>query len=159
MERMTTTDLGKRLAAMRELSLQGIRAHAGGLRTAGVRDGVDYMELLAPHGAEEVLAAFTMIGGPLIWLTDAATLDEVADQGCEGLGATVSETVVFGAVDRKRMLEMQANGRNLHDTGDLRTAVFYARELARNGDRVLLAVAGNTDEGNSAKYHEAVSDL
>ena len=159
MERITTTGLAKRLAAMRELSLQGIRAHAGGLRTAGVRDGVEYMELISPHGAEDVLAAFTVIGGPLIWLTDAATVEEVAGQGVEGLGATVSETVVFGAVDRARMLEMQADGRNLHDTGDLRTAVFYARELARNGDRVLLAVSGNTNEGNSTKYHEAVSDL
>lgn len=83
----------------------------------------------------------------------------MAGQGYEGLGAMVSGTVVFGAVDRKIMLEMQANGRDLHDTGDLRTAVFYARELARNGDRVLFAVAGTTDEGYSAKYHEAVTDL
>ncbi|MBK8583770.1 MAG: hypothetical protein LKM36_00430 [Flavobacteriales bacterium] len=159
MERTTATDLAKRLAAMRELSLQGIRAHAGGLRTAGVRDGVEYMELIGPHSAEDVLAACTVIGGPLIWLTDAATMEVVGDRGCEGPGATVCETVVFGAVDRARMLEMQANGRNLHDTGDLRTAVFYARELAHNGDRVLLAVAGETGEGKSAEYHEAVADL
>lgn len=159
MERTTGIELAKRLAAMRELSLQGIRAHAGGLRTTAVRNDVEYMELIGPHDAQEVLAAFAVIGAPLIWITDAATLELVGENGCEGPGAAVRETVVFGAVDRATMLHLQVSGRNLHDTGDLRTAVFFARELARPGDRVLLAVAGDAGEGQGGAFHQAVKDL
>ena len=124
-----------------------------------MRDGGEYMELIGPCDARDVLLTFTVVGASLIWITDAATVELVGDNGCSGPGAPVVETVVFGAVDRAVMLGLQADGRNLHDTGDLRTAVFYARELARPGYRVLLAVSGRPGEGQSGPFHQAVKDL
>lgn len=158
MDRSTQQDLARRLAALRERSLQGIRARAGGLRTAGLRDGVEYMEIIGPVDPREILAAFSLIGAPLVWITDAHTLHLLGANGCDGPGASVRETVMFGPLDTGIILDPAMHDRSLHDAGQLRTAVFLARELARPGDHVLMAVAGK-DPGPSAEYHQAVKDL
>jgi hypothetical protein len=157
MVRSTTQDNLRRLAALRERSLQGIRAKAGGLRTAGLRDGVEYMEIIGPVDARDILAAFSLIGAPLIWITDAHTMHLLGANGCDGPGAPVRETVMFGPLNPATILHPAVHDRRLHDAGQLRTAVFLARELARNGDHVLLAVEGQA--GPSADFHQAVKDL
>lgn len=77
----------------------------------------------------------------------------------------VDATVIYGAIAQEHLETVDATIGNIYSAGDLRTAVFAARELAVEGGNVLFSPACPAGNGfanhaeRAAEFKRAVTDL
>lgn len=160
MENTGTSELARTLIALRGAS-QAPRS----LRTVAVVDEVEYLDDGASTTPEAALLSLLHLGKPLVWVADAALIDAVDTRMVEFLREHVDGLVFFGTAEHARVEALHAELGGVYHTGDLRTAVFAARELATSGGRVLFSPACPSGEGpagqqqREAIFKQAVNDL
>jgi UDP-N-acetylmuramoylalanine--D-glutamate ligase len=165
MERTTTSEMAQRLIALREHGLGELRAGAHNLREVLVTGGVHYFDDSGSTFMDATLLAIADLGKPLVWITDAAMVASWGANLPDFLKEHVDATVIYGAIEEERLKAVDATVGNIYSAGDLRTAVFAARELAVEGGNVLFSPACPAENGfanhaeRAAEFKRAVKDL
>lgn len=164
MESTKTTEMARLLLAMRE----GHGSRPGGphqLRTVANVAGVDYVDDSGSTFLDATLLSIMDIGKPLVWVVDASMACAVAGKMKEFLAEQVDSTVFYGEMERAMLQQLDAEDSGMYHAGDLRTAVFVARELAAEGGHVLFSPACPSGNGTAnhaergAEFKRAVLDL
>ncbi|MEO8732971.1 MAG: hypothetical protein ABI373_01435 [Flavobacteriales bacterium] len=165
MERTTTSEMAQRLIALREHGLGELRGGAHNLRELAVMEGVRYFDDSGSTFMDATLLAIADVGKPLVWITDATMVESWGAHVPEFLKEHVDATVIYGAISEEHLEAVDALIGNIYSAGDLRTAVFAARELAVEGGNVLFSPACPASNGfanhaeRAAEFKRAVKDL
>lgn len=164
MESTKTTEMARLLLAMRE----GSEPRPYGphqLRTVATVAGVEYVDDSGSTFLDATLLSIMDIGKPLVWVVDAVMARAVAGRMKEFLAEHVDCTVFYGEVESGMPDRPEAEDSRVYHAGDLRTAVFVARELAMEGGHVLFSPACPSGNGTAnhaergAEFKRAVLDL
>jgi len=124
-------------------------------------DGVTYINDSRATFLDAALASLAQMERRTIWIAGAWGDDMGEGHVRELVQERVSAVVLFGPLDE---VQQQGDVQVLH-AGDLRTAVFVARELALNGEAVLFSPACPSGNGfanyeeRGAEFKRAVRDL
>jgi len=165
MERTIASEMARRLIALREHGLGELRSGAHNLRELAVTEGVRYFDDSGSTFMDATLLAIADVGKPLVWITDATMVASWGAHIPEFLKEHVDATVIYGVIDQKHLDTVDATIGNIYSAGDLRTAVFAARELAVEGGNVLFSPACPAGNGfanhaeRAAEFKRAVKDL
>jgi UDP-N-acetylmuramoylalanine--D-glutamate ligase len=123
-------------------------------------DGVVYINDSRATFLDATLASLALMERRTVWIAGAWS-DDMSEGHVRGLlQERVSAVVLFGPQG-----DVQADGLEVVHAGDLRTAVFVARELAVDGDAVLFSPACPSGNGfanyeeRGAEFKRAVRDL
>jgi UDP-N-acetylmuramoylalanine--D-glutamate ligase len=147
MEIQRTSDLSKQLLALRGSVVEGLRSVPHSLQTVAVVNGVEYVD--------DSRSTFL----------DAAMAPALDKRIMESMREQVEVIVFYGGLDQARADELEAEWGCVYTAGDLRTAVFTARELATPGGIVLFSPACPCGVGaanhaeRGAEFKRAVLDL
>ena len=157
--------MARRLIALREHGLDELRGGAHKLRELVVVESVRYIDDSGSTFMDATLLAIANLGKPLVWITDATMVTSWGAHVPEFLKEHVDATVIYGAIEEERLLAVDATIGNVYSAGDLRTAVFAARELAVEGGSVLFSPSCPAGNGfanhaeRAAEFKRAVKDL
>ena len=165
MERTIASEMARRLIALREHGLGELRGGAHNLRELAVTEGVRYFDDSGSTFMDGTLLAIADVGKPLVWITDATMVASWGAHVPEFLKEHVDATVIYGVIKQEHLDAVDATVGNIYSAGDLRTAVFAARELAEEGGNVLFSPACPAGNGfanhaeRAAEFKRAVKDL
>jgi UDP-N-acetylmuramoylalanine--D-glutamate ligase len=113
--------------------------------------GVDYINDSKSTHIDATLQAMAHIDKPIVWIAGDLAADISQWHVQEFLRERVAALVLFG---RERGIEaLKPFTEHMYTAGELRTAVFVARELARDGEVVLFSPACPS-RGAHANYEE-----
>jgi UDP-N-acetylmuramoylalanine--D-glutamate ligase len=164
-EATRTNDLARMLQDMRSRGLDEARQGPHSLRVVATVEGVEYVDDSRSTFLDASLLSIADLGRPLVWVVDASMAPAIDTRLQAFLDEHVDATVFFGEVDRELVERLDAGSGKVYDAGDLRTAVFAARELAGPGSRVLFSPACPSSNGSAnhaeraAEFKRAVMDL
>ena len=165
MERPTTSEMAQRLIALRDHGLGELRNGAHHLRELAVVENVRYIDDSGSTFMDATLLSIADLGKPVVWITDAAMVNSWGTHVPDFLKEHVDATVIYGEIAQERLEAVDAEIGNIYSAGDLRTAVFTARELAVAHGAVLFSPAcpagklfANHAE-RAAEFKRAVKDL
>lgn len=165
MEIQRTSDLSKQLLALRGSVVEGLRSVPHSLQTVAVVNGVEYVDDSRSTFLDASLLSILDLGKPLVWIVDAAMAPALDQRIMESMREQVEVIVFYGGLEQARADELEAEWGCVYTAGDLRTAVFTARELATPGGIVLFSPACPCGVGTAnhaergAEFKRAVLDL
>ncbi|MBS1567824.1 MAG: hypothetical protein JST45_00125 [Bacteroidetes bacterium] len=137
--------------------LRALRGHApDGLRTVAVVGGVEYIDDSRSTFLDASLCAILDLGKPLVWIIDGSMAKALDQRMLEFMREHVDGTVFFGPADAAAVDALDAAIGGVYAAGDLRTAVFAARELACLGAKVLFSPACPSGNGTANHAERAV---
>ena len=154
-----------RMVRAREQQLEGQRDAASSLAPVRTLDGVDYINDGTSTHIDATLITMADLGRPVVWV--AGALDAAIGQPhvSEFLRERTVALVLFGKRAGHGIQALEPFTEHVYTAGELRTAVFLARELARPGEAVLFSPAcpaSDTHADAEARNNEflhAVNDL
>ncbi|MCO6482249.1 MAG: hypothetical protein J5I62_05600 [Flavobacteriales bacterium] len=159
------SDLAQRLIAMRGHGLDEVRNGPHALRRIAEVAGVEYIDDSGSTFLDAALLSLVDVGGPLVWIASAPVIGAVDGHLKDFLKDHVEAIVFYGEADQRQVDALHAELGQVYNADTLRTAVFAARELARQGSKVLFSPACpcGTEAANHAeraqRFKLAVADL
>ncbi|MBP7514655.1 MAG: hypothetical protein KA791_08920 [Flavobacteriales bacterium] len=141
--------------------------HSGphSLEIVGTVNGVDYINDSQSTFLDAALQAMSAIDKPIVWI--AGTLPAEIGQWHirEFLRERIAALVLYGKSSGRGIEALKPFTEHMYTAEELRTAVFVARELARDGEAVLFSPAcpssgthANVEE-RGVEFKNAVLDL
>lgn len=165
MEGSKTSEMARLLLAMRDSGLGDVRQGPHSLRTVATVAGVEYVDDSRSTFLDASLLSIIDLGRPLVWVVDAEMITAIDERMKEFMVEHVDGTVFFGNVEPHQVDVLDAQVGRVYNADDLRTAVFAARELAKEGGKVLFSPACPSGNGTAnhaergAEFKRAVMDL
>jgi UDP-N-acetylmuramoylalanine--D-glutamate ligase len=156
------TSTGAQLIAAREGSL-GARPHS--MEQVAVLAEVVYINDSKSTYLDATLDSLGLLEARVIWIAGMSTSDLGEGHIQELLEERVTAVVRFGSSADQEGADLRPFKGPLYHAGDLRTAVFLARELAKPGEVVLFSPACPSGQGfanyeeRGAAFRQAVRDL
>jgi UDP-N-acetylmuramoylalanine--D-glutamate ligase len=128
-------------------------------------DGVEYVNDSKSTFLDATLRAMSNIDKPIIWIAGniASEISQAYIQ--EFLRERVVALVLFGKASERGIEALKPFTEHMYTAEELRTAVFAARELAREGEVVLFSPACPSGDGfanyeeRGTEFKRAVRDL
>ena len=127
--------------------------------------GVDYVNDSQSTFLDATLQAMGSIDKPIIWIAGSLAADIGQWHIQEFLRERVAALVLFGKTGERGIEALKPFTEHMYTAEELRTAVFVARELARNGEVVLFSPACPSGEAfanyeeRGTEFKKAVADL
>lgn len=165
MELQRRSDMAQLLRALRGDAPGGLRTSHDNLHAVAEVNGVEYIDDSRSTFLDASLLTILDLGKPLVWIVDGSLAGTLGPHILEFMREQVDGTVFFGPVDAAAVDALDAELGRVYAAGDLRTAVFAARELARMGGKVLFSPACSSGNGaanhaeRAAEFKRAVLDL
>lgn len=161
--------LGKTAAArLVKARQQGLDERPGapqGLELVATVNGVDYINDGTSTFMDATLRAMADVEKPIIWIAGNLPAEIGQWHIQEFLRERVVALVLFGKQGERGIEALKPFTEHMYTAEELRTAVFVARELAREGEAVLFSPAcpghgahANTEE-RGVEFKNAVHDL
>ena len=154
-----------RLVQARSQHLNEHQAGAHSLELVGTVNGVDYINDSKSTHLDATLQAMANIDKPIVWIAGNLAADIGQWHIQEFLRERVAALVLFGKAGERGIEALRPFTEHMYTAEELRTAVFVARELSRDGEVVLFSPACPSS-GTHANYEErgvefknAVKDL
>jgi UDP-N-acetylmuramoylalanine--D-glutamate ligase len=154
-----------RLVKARQQNLSEHQSGSHSLELVATVSGVDYFNDSRSTHLEATLQAMSNIDKPFVWI--AGTLPAEIGQWHiqEFLRERVAALVLYGKSSGRGIEALKPFTEHMYTAEELRTAVFVARELAREGEVVLFSPAcpsgdphANVEE-RGVEFTKAVRDL
>ena len=114
---------------------------------------------------DATLQAIAAIDKPIVWIAGNLAADIGQGHILEFLRERVAALVLFGRAGERGIESLKPFTEHMYTAEELRTAVFVARELAREGEVVLFSPACPSGDGfanyeeRGAEFKRAVRDL
>lgn len=128
-------------------------------------DGVDYINDSRSTFLDATLRSMAAVDRPVVWIAGNLPADIAQGRIQEFLHERVVALVLFGTSAGLGIEALKPFTEHMYTAGELRTAVFVARELARPGEVVLFSPACPSSgafanyEERGAEFRRAVKDL
>jgi UDP-N-acetylmuramoylalanine--D-glutamate ligase len=154
-----------RLVQARNQSLGEQKGGPHSLEYVATVKGVDYINDSKSTFLDATLYAMATIEKPIVWIAGNLAADIGQSHVQEFLRERVVALVLFGKVGERGIEALKPFTEHMYTAEELRTAVFVARELARDGEVVLFSPACPSGEGfanhevRGAEFKRAVADL
>jgi UDP-N-acetylmuramoylalanine--D-glutamate ligase len=164
-DRILTQRLSEQLLEARRQALAEQTVGPHSLEHVGLVNGVAYVNDSRSTFLDASLNALVSVEGPVLWIAGAwpAELDRGPVQAF--LKEKVVALILFGPGGERPMDAVRSFTDQLFHAEEVRTAVFLAHELAREGQVVLFSPACPSGEGfanyeeRGAEFKRAVRDL
>ena len=162
--RLTQT-AASRLVQARSESLSDQVSGPHSLEHVASVNGVEYINDSRSTFLDATLRAMSQIGKPIVWIAGNLATDIGQAYIQEFLRERVVALVLFGNTAERGIEALKPFTEHMYTAEELRTAVFVARELARNGEVVLFSPACPSGNGfanyeeRGTEFKRAVRDL
>lgn len=168
MERINKTIANTASAQLIEARQRGLSAFAGTphrMEFVLRNGGVDFVNDSASTFLDASLASLAMMDRPVVWIAGALPTGTAANAVQEFLRDRVAALVLFGDAATNLIDGLKPFTEHVYFAEEVRTSVFLARELARDGEVVLFSPAcpsgphfANYEE-RGHEFKRAVNDL
>lgn len=154
-----------RMVQARTESLSEHSAGPHSLEAVASVKGVDYINDSKSTFLDATLRAMASIDKPVVWIAGSLAADVGQGHIQEFLRERVVALVLFGKASERGIEALKPFTAHMYTAEELRTAVFVARELARDGEVVLFSPACPSGDGfanyeeRGAEFKRAVRDL
>lgn len=128
-------------------------------------NGVDYVNDSRSTFLDATLRTMSDLDRPVVWIAGALGAEAGTAQVSEFLRDRVVALVLFGKAGSRSIDALRPFTEHVYSAEELRTAVFLARELAREGEVVLFSPACPSSDGfanyeeRGTEFRRAVKDL
>lgn len=162
--RLTQT-AASRLVQARSESLSDQTTGPHSLEYVATVKGVEYINDSRSTFLDATLRAMSNVEKPIVWIAGNLAADIGQGYIQEFLRERVVALVLFGKSGERGIEALKPFTEHMYTAEELRTAVFVARELARNGEVVLFSPACPSGDGfanyeeRGAEFKRAVRDL
>lgn len=162
--RLTQT-AASRLVQARSDSLSDQTTGPHSLEYVATVKGVEYINDSRSTFLDATLRAMSNVEKPIVWIAGNLAADIGQGYIQEFLRERVVALVLFGKSGERGIEALKPFTEHMYTAEELRTAVFVARELARNGEVVLFSPACPSGDGfanyeeRGAEFKRAVRDL
>jgi UDP-N-acetylmuramoylalanine--D-glutamate ligase len=164
-DRILTQRLTEQLLEARRQALAEQTVGPHGLEHVGVLKGVAYVNDSRSTFLDASLNALASVEGPVLWIAGAWPTELDRPLVHDFLKEKVVALILFGPCTERPMEAARAYTEQLFHAEEVRTAVFLAHELAREGQVVLFSPACPSGEAfanyeeRGAEFKRAVRDL
>ena len=154
-----------RLVQARQQHLSGQQGGPHSLEHVATVNGVDYINDSRSTSLDTTLQAMSDLNRPVVWISGTLPAEIGQWHIPEFLRERVVALVLFGKPGGLGIEALKPFTEHMYTAEELRTAVFVARELAREGEAVLFSPAcPSTDthaniEERGVEFRNAVQDL
>ena len=154
-----------RLVQARSESLTEQQSGPHSLEYVGEVKGVQYINDSKSTFLDATLRSMSHIEKPIVWIAGNLAADIGQGYVQEFLRERVVALVLFGKAGERGIEALKPFTDHMYTAEELRTAVFVARELARNGEVVLFSPACPSGDGfanyeeRGTEFKRAVKDL
>ncbi|MBL7963088.1 MAG: hypothetical protein JNM31_04500 [Flavobacteriales bacterium] len=128
-------------------------------------NGVDYVNDSRATFLDATLRTMSDLDRPVVWIAGAVGAEAGSAHISEFLRERVVALVLFGKAGSGSIDALRPFTEHVYSAEELRTAVFLARELAREGEVVLFSPACPSSDGfanyeeRGTEFRRAVKDL
>ncbi len=163
--RLLGTTAATRLVQARTRGLSDQLGGPHSLEHVATVRGVDYINDSRSTFLDATLQAMAAIDKPIVWIAGSLAADIGQGHILEFLRERVAALVLFGRAGERGIESLKPFTEHMYTAEELRTAVFVARELAREGEVVLFSPACPSGDGfanyeeRGAEFKRAVRDL
>ncbi len=154
-----------RLVQARSQSLNDQHTGPHSLEQVATVNNVDYINDSRSTFLDATLRSMAQIDRPIVWIAGNLAADIGQGYVQEFLRERVVALVLFGKSGERGIEALKPFTEHMYTAEELRTAVFVARELARDGEVVLFSPACPSGDGfanyeeRGAEFKRAVRDL
>lgn len=164
-DRLLGTTAATRLVQARTRGLNDQLGAPHSVEHVATLNGVEYINDSRSTFLDATLQAMGAIDRPIVWIAGALAADIGQGHIQEFLRERIAALVLFGRQGGTGIEALKPFTEHMYTAGELRTAVFVARELARAGEVVLFSPACPSGDGfanyeeRGAEFKRAVKDL